>query len=579
MARSFNGTSDYIDLSVGGSSSIAAPFTLMAIVRRAATGTAAFASLNSGSTRRSEFKFNGPNQLQWTLPGVNDAPITSIVVNDTNWAVVGISKASGSVAPRGHRYAYSSSTWTHANSGTSVGNPTAGTSFRIGAIGTPADYFNGDIAVVGFWNRVLSDAETETLTASLSDWLALSPTSLFALNQASTATAVTDSTGGGASQTAISGTTVAAGDPPGFSYSLSSTYSASGTSAASAASSLAVTALLSASGSAAATVNTSLTATSRLASAGTAAASAASSMAATSLLPASGVAAATATTSLAVGQFASGTAACASTASLAVGLASPAEGVTDAVSATALSAEVQPGDSFVAAGVAAAVTIVSLAVGVRAQVSGVCDSTSACALTVTAILPASGSTAAATAVSLTLVGGSVSGTAAATSATTLTVTSILPAVGVAAAVSSVSLILAGDTRDLTFSGALGEPGWSCTLGVSSWTGQIGDPVLISVLSREFIPARLVSRPANGSAGVPFNLQPVHLALVTAGGTPQLSDFHPAEWVGAAGLIRWCRILVGPGVLPYAAGVYDVFARVEDISETPIRKINGQVTFQ
>jgi hypothetical protein len=41
------------------------------------------------------------------------------------------------------------------------------------------------------------------------------------LNQASTATSVTDDTGGGGDQTAISGTSVDADDPPGFDYSLS----------------------------------------------------------------------------------------------------------------------------------------------------------------------------------------------------------------------------------------------------------------------------------------------------------------------------------------------------------------------
>lgn len=124
--------------------------------------------------------------------------------------------------------------------------------------------------------------------------------------------------------------------------------------------------------------------------------------------------------------------------------------------------------------------------------------------------------------------------------------------------------------------------WVPTLGRVSWTGWIGDPMLISTLSKEYVAARLESRQANGSPAVVFDAQPIYLGLVLTGTAPQLGDFYPAEWVGTAATTRHCRMLVGPGggVATYAAGTYDVWARVQDSTETAVRKINGvQVTFQ
>jgi hypothetical protein len=103
---------------------------------------------------------------------------------------------------------------------------------------------------------------------------------------------------------------------------------------------------------------------------------------------------------------------------------------------------------------------------------------------------------------------------------------------------------------------------------------------ISTLSLEYVPAKLTSVAANGSPAVVFDAQPVYLGLVPVGTAAQLSDFHPAEWVGLAGSRRWCRMLIGPtgGVATFTAGVYDLYARVTDSSETVVQQISGQVTF-
>ena len=143
-------------------------------------------------------------------------------------------------------------------------------------------------------------------------------------------------------------------------------------------------------------------------------------------------------------------------------------------------------------------------------------------------------------------------------------------------------------RDLTFTAAVGvsswlvsvgSPGWSLSLGSGSWSVRLGDPMVLSLLSREFLSARFTSTAGNGSSAVVFDTQPVHLALARQGETPSLSDFQPAEWVGAAGTTRWARLLVGPGATPVLEpGEYDVWGRVEDVTEVAVRKLNGTVTF-
>ena len=143
-------------------------------------------------------------------------------------------------------------------------------------------------------------------------------------------------------------------------------------------------------------------------------------------------------------------------------------------------------------------------------------------------------------------------------------------------------------RDLTFMAVIGCPTWAVNLGGrswlvvvggQSWSARVGDPMEMSLLSKEFVSARFTSTAGNGSDAVVFNTQPVYLALTQIGQTPSLSDFHPAEWVGVAGATRWARLLVGPGATPVLSpGEYDVWGRVEDVTEVAVRKLNGTVTF-
>lgn len=138
------------------------------------------------------------------------------------WHLTVLTKGDGPSVVRGHQYDYTAGTWTHADYGTAMGDSGAGpiTDIRLGWCGS-ADRLDGQLAAAAVWDAVLTDAQTETMVASLGAWAALNPDALWALNQADTATPVADLTGGGADQSGIAGTSISGNEPPGWSYARS----------------------------------------------------------------------------------------------------------------------------------------------------------------------------------------------------------------------------------------------------------------------------------------------------------------------------------------------------------------------
>lgn len=134
------------------------------------------------------------------------------------WYLFGLSKAAGSSVVRTHVYDYTAATWAHTNWGSlpdSAAGPVA--EIRAGWF-SGTDILNGKLAAMAIFSGVLSDLAVQGLTASFTSWMALGPLWAIKLNQASVATPVTDQTGGGGNQTSISGTTVSADEPAGWSY-------------------------------------------------------------------------------------------------------------------------------------------------------------------------------------------------------------------------------------------------------------------------------------------------------------------------------------------------------------------------
>ena len=139
----------------------------------------------------------------------------------TGWVLVAFTKATGTATPRFHLYNYGTNTASHENAGGTLADPTTPvTRAQIGRRQTTSTprYYQGDIAAVGVWNAVLTDAQFEALAFSLSAWFAVQPKGLWLLDQSAVAQTVIDLTGGGANQSSITGTTLGAVSVPVFSY-------------------------------------------------------------------------------------------------------------------------------------------------------------------------------------------------------------------------------------------------------------------------------------------------------------------------------------------------------------------------
>lgn len=89
--------------------------------------------------------------------------------------LVGFTKATGTVVGRGHKYVFTTNTWTHAAmSGTTV-NSSATTSLQIGAYDdTGFEPASAEIWAIGMWNKIaMTDSEFERLARG--NWLSYAP--------------------------------------------------------------------------------------------------------------------------------------------------------------------------------------------------------------------------------------------------------------------------------------------------------------------------------------------------------------------------------------------------------------------
>lgn len=218
MARTFDGTDDKVTLSLGALGFTFGPGTVAAIVRWVTSaGTDTIFSVGTGSTG---FAL-GYNPGATTLEAVVDAASTTsaTALTSGSWYLVAMTKATGTVIPRIHRYDYAANSHSHANCAGTLGDTTPATQAQIGErFSASALYWSGDIAVVGCWNVVLTDAQIEAMAFSLMAWHQVPPKGLWVLDQAATTMKVNDHSGGGANESALVGTAVAASSVPVFSY-------------------------------------------------------------------------------------------------------------------------------------------------------------------------------------------------------------------------------------------------------------------------------------------------------------------------------------------------------------------------
>ena len=143
----------------------------------------------------------------------------------TGWRWYVMTKASGNVAPRIHVWDLSGA-WSHTDDSAGVLDGTGPIDvLLLGTAGGGSNGWRGSIAVAAAVDTAMNDAAVEAaFTLSAATLLTAVNTStkkwMVRLNQASTATSVTDDTSGSGDQSAISGTSVDADDPPGYNYAL-----------------------------------------------------------------------------------------------------------------------------------------------------------------------------------------------------------------------------------------------------------------------------------------------------------------------------------------------------------------------
>ena len=218
MSRAFNGTTDTITVSAGNAPLDQGPITIIILAK--AANTSGFTGWfirgrNDGSPVWSALTSNntGPKLFVEGDFGNGVAGLT------TDWAYYVATVPDGGGIPNWHvKNVTTDSAWAHDPDDFSVSQGSGpiddiivGQNFPLSiavAAAVPAEWSEGEVEA----NCTLAAADLHTAIGS-SGWMVR-------FNQSSTATSVTDDTGGGGDQTALSGTTVDADDPPGFDYSL-----------------------------------------------------------------------------------------------------------------------------------------------------------------------------------------------------------------------------------------------------------------------------------------------------------------------------------------------------------------------
>ena len=184
---------------------------------------------DTGGTAIYNVNVFGGSMFTAVAPGGFDTSPYTVSASD-GWRIDVITRAAGfSGQFRWHGYRLNVGTWTHSNGGTRPDptNALAAGAVWLGAFDN-ASTFDGRLGAVGVWLSVLSDGNIETMTTGLAAWSALTPDALWALNQTSIATDVTDVTGHGANETADVGTSVSiTDDPPGFTFPVTHTLAGS----------------------------------------------------------------------------------------------------------------------------------------------------------------------------------------------------------------------------------------------------------------------------------------------------------------------------------------------------------------
>lgn len=223
MSRQFDTTAgaDFITFSVGSAPPDQGPITIAVLAKASSVAGFTMWMTRGNKTGTAIQGFLTSNNAGPKLFAENDFG-SGVSGLSTSWRWYVMTKAAGGTSiPRIHVWDLSGA-WSHTDNTSGVADGSGPIdALYVGGNGSGSNGWRGSIAVVAEWSSVLSDAAIEAaMTLSAADTFNAAPGWMVRLNQASTATSVTDDTGNGGNQSAITGTSVDADDPPSYSYAL-----------------------------------------------------------------------------------------------------------------------------------------------------------------------------------------------------------------------------------------------------------------------------------------------------------------------------------------------------------------------
>jgi hypothetical protein len=206
----FDGTDDRIVLTIGNVSS-SGSYTV-AVAAKLVANEAAFKDLLAWEFPGNAsigFDNASPHHLNvYGGSGPNSATSTFTCPASDGWCIYAYNRTAGSTG-RLHKYVFGTDTWTHEANANTIASDAAG-AIHVGANDGPAQFFDGNILIAGWWNSSLADGTIENLDGGYAAWVNAAPAELWRFNGTTNMTATV-----GISQHWLTdGTSVDTGDVP-----------------------------------------------------------------------------------------------------------------------------------------------------------------------------------------------------------------------------------------------------------------------------------------------------------------------------------------------------------------------------
>jgi hypothetical protein len=226
VSRTFDGQggTPSVSFTAGNATFDQGPITIMALFQFAASAAGALTYIVTGQDSGGTDVWS-LLAFDLSLFGNQDFTTGSGQLTTGAWYWGGYNHTAGGT-PRWHvQNVTTAGAWSHTDASGTVADGTGPVTSIIAGNSTAAGSggFRGDIAAIVVFGPSMTDGAVQSACTLLAaDLASASPAWGTLWNQGSTGTAVADFTGGGGNQTAITGTSVSASEPPGWSYSLTS---------------------------------------------------------------------------------------------------------------------------------------------------------------------------------------------------------------------------------------------------------------------------------------------------------------------------------------------------------------------